>query len=142
VADAGTSSWEDNLVADLRANGGRTSSGPLAGHPLLIMLTTGAKSGKPRRAILTYSRDGADFVVAGTKDGAPADPLWVNNIRASGNVTLEIANETFPAIATIADDPERDRLWDQHVAELPWFAPYPVKSGRVIPMIRLSRQAG
>jgi deazaflavin-dependent oxidoreductase (nitroreductase family) len=142
MADAGTNSWEDNLIADLRANGGRPSGGPLAGHPLLIMLTTGAKSGEPRRAILTYSRDGDDFVVAGTRDGAPVDPLWVNNIRASGNVTLEIANETFPATATIADGQERDRLWDQHVAELPWFASYPERSGRVIPMIRLSRQAG
>lgn len=142
MPEASSNSWEDNLIADLRANGGRPSSGPLAGHPLLLMLTTGAKSGEPRRAILTYSRDGADFIVAGTKNGARTDPLWVANIRANGNVTLEVANETFPATAMVVGGPERDRLWGQHVAELPWFAPYPEKSGRVIPMIRLSRQAG
>lgn len=142
MADANGNAWEDNLIADLRANGGRPSSGPLAGHPLLIMHSIGAKSGEPRRAILTYTRDGDDLVVAGTKGGAPSDPVWVNNIRANGNVTLEVANETFPATATIVDGPERDRLWDQHAAELPWFAPYPAKTGRVIPMIRLSRRAG
>lgn len=141
MAGAGVNAWEENLIADLRANGGRPSSGPLAGHPLLIMLTIGARSGEPRRAILTYSRDGDDYIVAGTKSGAPADPLWVANIRASGNVTLEVANETFPATATIVAGPERDLLWERHVAELPWFAPYPEQSGRVIPIIRISRRA-
>ncbi|MBI2763535.1 MAG: nitroreductase family deazaflavin-dependent oxidoreductase [Chloroflexi bacterium] len=142
MPDSSSNPWEDDLIADLRANGGRPSAGPLAGHPLLIMQSTGAKSGEPRRAILTYTRDGDDFVVAGTKSGAPTDPLWVGNIRANGSITLEVANETFRATATIVEGSERDRLWGQHVAELPWFAPYPEMAGRPIPMIRLRRRQG
>ncbi len=133
------SSWEDSLIADLRANGGRPSAGPLAGQPLLIMDSTGAVSGLPRRAILTYTRDGDHYIVAGTKGGAPTDPVWISNLRAHPDVRIEVNNETFAATATvIADGPERDRLWDHHATELPWFAPYPEKTGRVIPMVRLS----
>lgn len=140
MPDEPSNPWEDAVIADLRANGGRPSSGPLAGHPLLLMYSRGARSGQTRRAILTYSRDGDDFVVAGTKSGAPTDPLWVNNVRADDRVTLEVANEIFEASANVTDGSERDRLWEQHVAELPWFAPYPETAGRRIPMIRLSRR--
>lgn len=132
------SSWEESLIADLRANGGRPSAGPLAGHPLLIMTSTGASSGLARRAILTYSRDGSDYIVAGTKGGAPTDPAWVANLRANPAVRIEVDNRSFTTAAeVITSGPERDRLWAQHVRDLPWFAPYPEQSGRVIPMVRL-----
>ena len=134
-------SWEDSLIADLRANGGRPSGGPLAGHPLMVMISTGARSGVPRRAILTYSRDAGDYIIAGTKGGAPTDPAWVSNLRANPEVTLEVDNETFAALATEASGPERDRLWAQHVTELPWFGEYEAKVVRVIPMFRLTRKA-
>src|SRR5260221_8049920 len=130
--------WEDALIADLRANGGRPSTGPLKGHPLLIMISTGAKSGQPRRSILTWSRDGDDYVVAGTKGGSPKDPLWVRNLAANPNVSIEIAGRVTQATAQMTEGAERDRLWDQHVAELPWFGDYPSKTDRVIPMIRLT----
>ena len=134
---ADENAWEEQLIADIRAHGGRPSGGPLAGHPLLIMISTGARSGEPRRAILTYSRDGDDYIVAGTKSGAPTDPAWVGNIKANPEVSVEIAGLVSQARGTIAEGAERDRLWAQHVAELPWFADYPKQSGRVIPMIRL-----
>jgi deazaflavin-dependent oxidoreductase (nitroreductase family) len=130
--------WEDALIAEMRANDGNVTSGPLAGHPLLLMTAMGAKSGLPRRLILTYSRDGEDYVVAGTAGGAPTDPVWVANVRANPDVTLEIANDTFSAFATVVDGAERERLWEAHAKALPWFAPYPEKSGRAIPMIRLA----
>jgi len=143
AATPDANSWEESLIADLRANGGRPSEGPLAGHPLLLMTSTGATSGLARRAILTYSRDGDAYVVAGTKGGAPTDPAWVVNVRVSPVVRLEVSNETFTATAeVIAEGPERDRLWSEHVRELPWFAPYPEQSGRVIPMVRLVAKAG
>jgi deazaflavin-dependent oxidoreductase (nitroreductase family) len=133
--------WEDTLIADLRANGGRPSSGPLKGHPLLILMSTGAKSGQPRRAILTWSRDGEDYIVAGTKGGSPTEPLWVENLRVHPEASIEVAGQTLDATATIASGAERDRLWDQHAAELPWFKDYPSKTDRVIPMIRLTPKA-
>ena len=130
--------WEDQLIADMRANGGAVTSGPLAGNPLLIMTSTGAKSGEPRRAIVTYTRDGGDYVIAASAGGAPTDPAWLANVAAHPDVTVEAAGRTFEARASVADGADRDRLWDQHVAALPHFAAYPEQSGRVIPMVRLT----
>ena len=138
MADA--KQWEDQLIEEMRAHGGAVTEGPLAGHPLLVMTSQGAKSGEPRRAILTYSRDGDDQIVAGTAGGSPTVPAWIRNLQANPRVTIEAGNETFDATAqVIKDGPERDRLWNQHVATLPWFAPYPEQSGRLIPMVRLTR---
>ncbi len=133
--------WEAALIEDLRANGGTPSQGPLAGHPLLLLYSTGAKTGERRRSILTYSRDGDNYVVAGTASGAPVDPKWVANVEKDPSVELEAANETFAATAEVfREGPERDRLWDQHVAALPWFGDYPAQVGdRTIPVIRLRR---
>jgi deazaflavin-dependent oxidoreductase (nitroreductase family) len=131
--------WEEALIADLRANGGRPSGGPLSGQPLLLLYSIGAKTGERRRSILTYSRDGDDYVVAGTASGSPTDPAWIANVRANPDVELEVDNETFPATATIVEGSERDRLWDQHVAQLPWFGDYPSQiTTRTIPVVRLA----
>ena len=133
--------WEEGLIADFRANGGRPSGGPLAGHPLMLLYSTGAKSGQRRRSILTYSRDGDAFVVAGTAGGAPVAPAWIANVTAEPNVAVEVDNETFDATAEIIEGPERDRLWEQHVEALPWFGAYPEQVGsRVIPVVRLRRR--
>jgi deazaflavin-dependent oxidoreductase (nitroreductase family) len=134
--------WEDQLIAEMRAHGGQVTSGPLAGHPLLIMTSTGARSGAPRRAILTYHRDGDDYVVAGTAGGSKTDPGWLHNLEHDPAVTIEVGNEQIDATATIVEGPERDRLWDDHVKALPWFADYPAQTGRVIPMVRLTQKTG
>ena len=138
--DADAKAWEESLIADVRANGGRASQGPLAGHPLMLCWSTGAKSGERRRSILTYSRDGDDYVVAGTNGGNKTHhPKWLPNIHADPNVTIEVANETIEATASEVTGPERDRLWDQHVAQLPWFGKYPEQiSERTIPVVRLT----
>ena len=131
--------WEAALIEDMRAHDGNVTQGPLAGHPLLILTSTGAKSGEPRRAILTYHEDGGDYIAAGTAGGSPTTPAWVHNVAANPSVELEVGNRTFAATATVIDDgPERDRLWDDHVARLPWFADYPSQTGRLIPMVRIS----
>jgi deazaflavin-dependent oxidoreductase (nitroreductase family) len=143
AAPATVNPWEETLIADLRAHGGRPSGGPLAGHPLLIMWTTGAKSGQERRSILTYSRDGQDYIVAGSKSGAPTDPAWVANIEKTPKVRVEIAGVTTEATATVErTGPERDRLWRSHVQALPWFGKYEETTERVIPIVRLRPIAG
>jgi deazaflavin-dependent oxidoreductase (nitroreductase family) len=142
MTETAANPWEEQLIADLRANGGRPSQGPLAGQPLLILWSTGAKSGQARRSILTYSRDGDDIVVAGTKSGAPADPFWVANVEQQPRVKVEAGNQTFDADATVyREGPERDRLWAQHVAVFPHFGKYEdqVAGHRTIPVIRLRR---
>ena len=130
-------SFEDTLIEDMRAHDGRVTQGPLAGHPLLVMWSTGARSGEPRRSVLTWSRDGHDYIVAGTAGGSPKDPAWVHNIAANPDVTIEVGTRTYAATARI-DESDRARLWDQHVAALPWFAAYPEQVGRDIPMIRIT----
>ena len=141
MTDRDREAFEDALIEDMRTHGGEVTSGPLQGHPLLVMTTTGAKTGDPRRSILTWSRDDGDYIVAGTAGGSPRMPSWVANVRANPAVTIEVGNRTLPATATVVDGTERDRLWDAHVRALPHFAPYPEQTGRVIPMIRL-RPAG
>jgi deazaflavin-dependent oxidoreductase (nitroreductase family) len=113
----------------------------MAGQPILLMFSTGARTGKRRRSILTYSLDGDDLVVAGTANGSKVDPAWVANATKNPNVELEAGNETYRATATVhRDGPERERLWDQHVEQLPWFGEYPSQVGsRVIPVVRLTR---
>lgn len=135
---ADEASFEQALIADMRAHDGVVTQGPLKGHPLLIMTSKGAQTGEERRCILTWSRDGDAYVVAGTAGGSRKDPAWVKNVVVDPNVTIEAGNRTFPARASIADASERSRLWDRHVEALPWFAAYPEQTGRVIPMIRLT----
>ena len=136
--------WEEQLIADVRANGGTPSQGPLAGHPLMLLWTIGAKSGERRRSIVTYSKDGDDFVITGTNGGNKAKhPGWLANIHADPRVTIEVANETSDAIATEALDADRDRLWDQHVAQNPWFGKYPEQiTERAIPVVRVAPTRG
>jgi deazaflavin-dependent oxidoreductase (nitroreductase family) len=134
---AAASAWQDNLIADLRANGGRPSAGPLAGEALLVLYSTGARTGLERRAILSVTRDGDDYVVAGTAGGRPTDPSWVSNVRTHPHVRFEADGKLFVGTATIVPEADRRRLWDAHIAVLPRFAEYPEKAGRTIPMVRL-----
>ena len=132
-------SFEDGVIADMRAHGGAVTDGPLRGHPILILTSTGARSHEPRRALLTYSRDDGDYVVAATAGGSRVDPAWLHNLTADPAATIEVGTRTYDATArAITAGPERDRLWEQHVATLPWFADYPAQTGRIIPMVRLT----
>jgi deazaflavin-dependent oxidoreductase (nitroreductase family) len=128
-----------NLIADMRANKGEVTSGPMQGRPLLVLTTTGAKSGQPRTAILTFTRDGDRWVVAATKSGAPTNPDWYHNLRANPVVDVEAGGERFKARATETEPAERERLWAKHVEARPEFGEYPEKSGRTIPVITLER---
>lgn len=138
MASGDEASFEDALIADMRAHDGAVTGGPLKGHPLLIMTSKGAKTGQPRRAILTWSRDGDAYVVAGTAGGSKTDPAWVHNIAVDPDVTIETGNQTFAARVSVVDPSESARLWDRHVAALPWFAAYPEQTGREIPVLRIT----
>lgn len=138
MTDTAAPTFEDRVIADMRAHDGNVTTGPLAGHPLLIMTSTGAVTGQPRRAVLTWSKDGDDFIVAGTAGGSRTDPLWLRNLAANPHVTIERGNRVFEATATLVPEPDRTRLWERHVDALPWFADYPRKSGRQIPLARIT----
>src|SRR3954452_851138 len=92
------------VLADMRAHGGTVTSGPLAGHPILVMTSTGAKSGQARTSLLTYHRDGGDYIAAGTAGGSTKDPAWLYTLAADPSVQVEVDNETSAATATIVRD--------------------------------------
>jgi deazaflavin-dependent oxidoreductase (nitroreductase family) len=139
MPDFDPAAFTQGLINGLRANNGQVTSGPMAGRPLLILTTTGARSGLSRESILTYTEDGDRLVVAASKSGAPTNPDWYHNLIAQPIVQVEAGGETFKARGTVQEGAERDRLWANHVAARPEFAEYPKKSGRVIPMITLER---
>ncbi len=127
------------LIDDLRSHGGQVTTGPMAGRPLMILTTKGAKTGEDRVAVVTYTRDGDRYVIAASKSGAPTNPDWFHNLQANPEVGVEAGGESFTAHATVASGDERDRLWEQHADERPEFREYPKITDRVIPMIVLER---
>jgi len=139
MTDWDPEAWTRSLIADMREHGGRPSSGPMAGKPLIVLTSIGAKSGEPRTAIVTYHKDGDRWAIAASKGGDPKDPQWFRNLEVHPDVTIEVDNEQVPVHAVITSGAERDRLWNDHVAALPEFGEYPKKTDRVIPMILLER---
>lgn len=127
------------LITDFRANGGQVTSGPFAGRPVLLLTTTGAKSGQPRLAPLVYSRDGDHYVIVASKGGAPTHPAWYQNLLAHPTVTVEVGEGTFQARARVTEGAERDRLFAQRAADSPNFAEYQRRTTRVIPVVVLKR---
>ena len=126
-----------NIIEEFRANDGKVG-GNFAGRTLLLLHTTGAKSGQERINPVAYVKDGDRFVIIASKGGAPTNPAWYYNIVANPRVTVEVGTEQFQAQATIAKEPERRRLYDKMVAVMPGFADYERKTTRVIPVIVLT----
>lgn len=128
------------IIEEFRANGGETF-GPFKGRNLLLLTTTGAKSGEERTTPLVYSRDGDRLVIIASMGGAPKHPAWFHNISANPEVTLEVGTEKFNARASVAEGAERDRLYAQQAAEMPAFNEYQEKTTRRIPVVVLERHA-
>ncbi len=131
--------FTQSLIGQIRSNGGQIVQGPLAGVPVMILTTTGARSGEARTTVVDYTRDGDDYVIAASKGGAPTNPSWYHNLRANPRVTIEVDGERFAADARVTTGAERDRLWNRHVEQIPVFGTYPAKTSRVIPMVVLKR---
>ena len=130
--------FNEALIADFRTNG-RVTAGPFVGRDLLLLTTTGARTGALRTVPLVYTRDGDGYVVVASKGGASTHPAWLLNIRARDEVTVEIPGERFTARARITDEPERRRLYDRHATANPTFRDYEKKTSRRIPVVVLER---
>jgi deazaflavin-dependent oxidoreductase (nitroreductase family) len=127
------------LIADLRANGGKASSGPFLGRPLLVLGTTGAHSGEKRETPLVYSEDGENRYVIASKGGAPTHPSWYHNLVAHPEVELEVLGERYPARARVTKGEERDRLYAKQADRMPAFHDYEKKTDRKIPVVVFER---
>src|SRR5207245_9226704 len=103
--------FNSEIIEQFRANSGNMTSGPFKGAPLLLLSTTGARSGQPRINPLVYTRDGERYVVIASKGGAPTNPDWFHNVVANPEVTLEVGSRRFPARASVPRGDERERLY-------------------------------
>ncbi|MFN2118048.1 MAG: nitroreductase family deazaflavin-dependent oxidoreductase [Candidatus Promineifilaceae bacterium] len=132
------SDWNKQIIAEFRANEGKVG-GPFENMTLLLLHTTGAKSGKPRINPLATIKDGDKWVIIASKGGAPTNPDWYYNIVAHPQVGVEYGTEEFQAKATVTEEPERKRLYNKVAALYPAFAGYAEGTDRVIPVITLER---
>lgn len=131
-------SWNSNIIEEFRANDGQVG-GDFLGKPVLLLHTIGAKSGQERINPLVYSVDDDRIVIIASFAGAPRHPDWFHNILSQQDVTLEVGTDTFRARATVTEGEERQRLFDQQAAEMPFFNDYQAKTDRVIPVVVLER---
>ena len=126
------------LIEEFRANGGKVS-GMFERSPLVILTTTGAKSGQARTFPVVYTRDGDRLVVVASKGGSDQNPAWYHNLVANPTVTVELPDETYQARAVVVEGDERDRLYRAHADRMPNFDEYQAKTSRRIPVIALER---
>jgi len=130
------SEYNQKIIEEFRANGGVVTG---RGRTVLILHTIGAKSGKEHVNPVAHTRDGDRYVIIASKGGAPNNPDWYYNIVANPLITVEAGTEKFQAKATIVEEPERTRLYNQMSAVMPGFAEYQKKTTRVIPVMVLTR---
>lgn len=133
--------WNQQIIKEFRENGGKVG-GPFAGGTLLLLHTTGAKTGQPRVNPLVYLDVGPNqYAIFASKAGAPTNPDWYHNLLANPDVTVEIGTEAFPVRARVAQGDERERIWTRQKQVYPGFAEYEKKTSRPIPVVILERKA-
>jgi len=133
------SEWDRQVIEEFRANEG-TVGGQLAGAPVLLLTTTGAKSGQQRTTPLVYLSEGRNIYVFAGNRGAPTNPAWYHNLVAHPDVTVEIGPEKFEARAIVVDSEERDRLGAIQVQKIPALASLMEKMTRKVPAVLLERK--
>jgi deazaflavin-dependent oxidoreductase (nitroreductase family) len=139
IPDTATINAFNTAITDeFRANGGKVS-GQFEGANLLLLTTTGAKSGQQRISPLAYFDIGGKRIIIGSFAGSPKDPAWVHNLRADPRARVEVGTDTFDVTAHELPPAEREQLFDKVVAVAPGFADYQSKTSRVIPLFELQR---
>ena len=130
--------FNQKIVDEFRSNAGRVG-GPFEGAPMLLLHTTGAKSGAERVNPMMYlDFEGRRFVFA-SKAGAPSNPDWYRNLVANPDVSVEVGDETYPATAKAVEGEERDRIYAEQARRYNGFAEYQEKTDRVIPVVEVVR---
>ncbi|UXA10495.1 nitroreductase family deazaflavin-dependent oxidoreductase [Mycobacterium sp. SMC-8] len=139
VADtAALDAFNGNIVEEFRANGGKVG-GPFDGATLLLLHTTGAKSGRSRLSPLAYLTIDGKMLIVGSYAGAPRHPAWVHNLRANPKAYIEVGTDAYDVDVRELSDDEREALYPKIVEIAPVFADYQAKTDRVIPLFELTR---
>jgi len=132
--------WNKQIIDEFRANAGKVG-GQFAGAPLLLLHTTGAKSGKARVNPMMYLADGEDHVVFASKAGAPTNPDWYHNLVANPRASIEVGEQTLNVVARVAEGETRERLWSRQKELYSGFADYEAKTTRQIPVVILETES-
>ena len=133
--------WNTSIINEFRANEGRVGN-MFEGAPMVLITTTGAKTGTQRVTPLMCLPDGDSIAIFASAAGAPKSPAWFHNIVANPVITVEYGTETFSARAEPAGPEERNRLYAAQAERYPQFAEYEEKTTRTIPVVVLTRLAG
>jgi deazaflavin-dependent oxidoreductase (nitroreductase family) len=128
--------FNTKIIKEFRENGGVVGA-PFEGSSLLILHTTGAKSGEVRENPVVYKDLGGSYAVFASKGGAPTNPDWYYNILAHPALEAEIGTETVPLTARVAGPEEREQIWVPWKTANPGFAEYEAKTTRTIPVVIL-----
>jgi len=134
------SDFNQQIIEEFRSNRGKVG-GQFEGAPLLLLHTTGAKSGAERVTPVMYQRVGDDLAVFASKAGAPTNPDWYHNLVANPRASVEVGEESYDVDSRVAEGQERTRLWEAQKAAYPGFADYERKTTRPIPVVVLGRTA-
>ncbi|MFP6837208.1 MAG: nitroreductase family deazaflavin-dependent oxidoreductase [Pseudomonadales bacterium] len=130
--------FNKSIIDEFRANNG-VVGGQFAGAPLLLLTTTGAKTGLSRVNPLAFLADKNCHVIIASYAGGPTNPPWYHNLIANPEVYVEVGSDSFRAKAELASEPERSELYKKIADAMPAFAEYQTKTTRVIPVIALIR---
>ena len=139
--DADPKAFNANVVEEFRANGGKVG-GPFANVELLLLTTTGAKTGQPRVSPLGYLRNDSELIIFGSYRGADVHPAWVHNLLVDPRAQVELGPHSFDVTARELPPGEREAVWAQLLARAPVFGEYQAKTSRVIPLFELNRLEG
>jgi deazaflavin-dependent oxidoreductase (nitroreductase family) len=132
------SEWNDKIIEEFRANGGQVG-GQFEGAPLLLLHSTGAKSGLERVSPMMYRKVGDAWAVFASKAGADTNPDWYHNLLAHPTARIEVGVQTLDVTARTATDDEREPIWSAQKADYSGFAGYERKTGRQIPVVILEK---
>ena len=110
------------------------------GATILLLTTTGRKSGEERTTPLIHQVDGERWVIVASKGGAPEHPAWYLNLQANPEATIQVKDEVIPVVATTAEGEERTRLWSLMTEEWPGYDEYQSNTDREIPVVVLTRR--
>lgn len=130
--------WNQKIIEEFRANDGKVG-GYFKNMTLLLLHTTGARSGLPRLNPVACMRDGDRYVIIASKGGAPSHPDWYYNLVANPKVHVELGTEQFDALAMVTSEPQRSQLYAKMASLYPTFAEYEKNTERVIPVVTLTR---
>jgi len=136
IVVADHANWNEQIIDEFRTTGGHVG-GAFEGAPLLLLHSTGARSGKERVNPMMYQRVGDSYAVFASKGGAPSNPDWYHNLVARPDATIEIRDEVEKVVARVAGPAERPGIWARQKERYPGFADYEQRTEREIPVVIL-----